>query len=1172
MHRVVPWSLAVLAAGLLPLPRLSGAEPVPPAVEEWQIKGILAALKDGHPEVGQRAARKLAEFLGGSNKQQWLGRSRQLADEATADLLKLLQDDKPIPARLAAADALVRLGAKEAAPALLKLLQDTEPSVRSAAAEALGRLRAKEAVPALRKLLQDKNASVRLRAAEALGRPGPKEAVPALLKLLQDQDRFVRRAAAEALGRLGAKEAVPALLKLLQDQDRFARHAAAEVLGRLGAKEAVPALLKLLQDDRPFVRRAAAEALGRLGAKEAVPALLKLLQDQDSLVRHEAAEALGRLGAKEEAVPALLKLLQDDRPFVRRAAAEALGRLGAKEEAVPALLKLLQDENPSVRLVAAEALGRLGAKEAVPALLKLLQDTDSSERRAAAEALVRLGAKEAVPGLLKLLQDKSSHVRDEVAEACLRLRPLSVVGALELPYEETSTLHTVRWLAHYWGGGEENAVDLCAYLGRPKSDPRDLPRREERPRSLLKTLGAAWDESRSPWLRADAASWSSWIINHHVKDWRPADEPLLQSHLQRLENDQTNKRAIAYAEGVKAILAPWKIWPPAWARTLIAVGLVNLAALLLLVLRPHLGGLENWVPFFAYVGAGTGSWFLNVVTQLHLLPWLLGGLLLGELGVVIAAGLMSPRLLRQVAKIEPLNRVAVPLALRLPWSRRRLFRDYVAEARNQLDRDRRQAKDESYLALPADLRSHAGPAAAPHPAPAPDLLRSLAGPTDQRGHVLIEAHGGRGKSALLREVVRQALDQFEKRPGTTPLPVLLTGKGDSIEKLAEDALGAALLTRELLATHLEAGDFFLVLDGITEAGLSHKALNSYVHGPYGSASPLLITGRPNKAYREVVEGAARWTVAEPRRLDEAALGAFVQHYGGQPLREPIKSACRGGPDGTYLPILVRMAMGLDAGLANAGVADIYRGYLLRLFEAQFPDEEQRFQQLQGAAAWCLQTYWRDGERKRSYEPTKLQEGLRHAGVLVPADGLDPPREVQFFHDSMQSYLTAHGLAEQEQQGYREFPRPPDDPTEKAWDRRRVLLWAAANPKFTRARSDIFQTGGTELFQMCLATFTPRDGLRRWLRDELLRWAETYDQDLPRRKIVPAIPPAIYDPIQGTRGAAKLLAKAAEASFEADEKASSVEALATLYAGIAPLVYELTEGADEPASATDEGGD
>jgi hypothetical protein len=171
-----------------------------------------------------------------------------------------------------------------------------------------------------------------------------------------------------------------------------------------------------------------------------------------------------------------------------------------------------------------------------------------------------------------------------------------------------------------------------------------------------------------------------------------------------------------------------------------------------------------------------------------------------------------------------------------------------------------------------------------------------------------------------------------------------------------------------------------------------------------------------------------------------------------------------------------------------------------------------------------------------------------------------PKEVWFFHDSMQSYLTAYGLAAEDRQGYQQLPPLGDN---RPWDRSRVLLWAAANGNFARAQSDIVLAGGTELFQMCLATFMPRQGLRRWLCDELVRWAEDHRENLRRDDVLKAVPRSLVDQVKSTRGPAKVLGRAARICFDADEAQDSVERLGLLYAGIATLVYEWESAPKHP---------
>jgi HEAT repeat protein len=1196
-----------------------------PPMDRKVVDKLVTVLKERDKAPGVRGAAILAL--------SWLGARQKLPEVGPLLRGALVDGDNSV--FRATAEALARLGGPADEKVITRLVQRVESSAdaaeRRAAAGALERIDGGRAAldARVRYLLSFVQAdgkgapAVARMLATALGRLGahhklPEPAVTRLCQVLgESTDLGVCKAAILALGQLGAQndspgQAVAKLNGLLLKQDLAPelRRDAIGALGSIGGQwelpQAVTGLSRLLEDGRPEVRGAAVAALGKLGARRKLPetvvsSLCRLLEDPKPEVRRQAVWALGEVGSNhqlpEQAVTQLGRLLSTGEDFSVLSVAEAFGKLNAPndlfEKAVSDLLRRIADrEPPSAPLVM--ALGALGARRKLPesavaSLYPLLDNQKLELRRAAVGALTELSghnkvSPQAVRKLIGLLKDQDPLVRGS-ASALLRgtqgdhlpreegeQAGQLVIAALQLPYQDTSTLPEARFLAHYWGGGDEEARLLCAYLGRPKSQP-SLPKTRQDARKHLEVLEKAW-EGDQPFLHEDAAGWVALIITNEAaaNAWGRKDVALLERYRDLLARDELFPKGAAYAAAVQRIIDPLTVSPPPWVRTLLAVAVANLLALLLIVLRPGQGGLEQWLPFLGYAGVGVGSWSADLVTQLHLLPWLLGGLLLGELVLLIGAGVLSPALLRQLASIEPLNRLAVPLALRLPWGRRRLFHDHVAAVRNQLERDKRQASDERYLALPADIGFNNNRTPKLDLEPALTILRFLSEPVGQRGHVLIEAPGGRGKSALLREVVRLALDQFHANPAGNPLPVLLTGTAQTIDELAESTLAGALLAPEFLKLHLQAGDFLLVLDGVSESGLADKALSQFVHGPYGAATPLLLSSRPTPTYRHIIEGSATWLVAEPRRLDESILAQFVKHYGGNDLSDPVKSACRGGPDQTYLPVLVRMAMTI-AGTApgSVSVADIYHAYILRLFKAQLPDEAERFKQLEEAARWCLETYWQHGWRKCPYTgEQRLQHWLR-AGILVPADSLGPPREVQFFHDSMQSYLTAYALAAQDKAGYRQLPRPVDDEGTQTWDRGRVLLWAVANRKFARTSADILGTGGTELFQMCLATFTPRQELRRWLNDELVRWANRHDEDLRRKDVLAAISPPLAEPIKGTRGAANLLKKAASASLEADEKDDGVEALAFLYAGLARFVYDLRasdekEGAEAEANA------
>ena len=165
---------AVVLVVTLLIPVASGKVKPKPRAQEWQIRGIEAALEDDRPGVKQLALSKLTTY----DPRE----VRLLLKPDTAQKIgNLFRDDK----------------------------QDS--SVRGRAAAALGNFgdAAKPLIPEILNILKDSNqdSSVRGRAAAALGNFGDaaKPLIPEILNILKDsnQDSSVRRSAAVALGNLG---------------------------------------------------------------------------------------------------------------------------------------------------------------------------------------------------------------------------------------------------------------------------------------------------------------------------------------------------------------------------------------------------------------------------------------------------------------------------------------------------------------------------------------------------------------------------------------------------------------------------------------------------------------------------------------------------------------------------------------------------------------------------------------------------------------------------------------------------------------------------------------------------------------------------------------------------------------------------------------------------------
>jgi hypothetical protein len=573
------------------------------------------------------------------------------------------------------------------------------------------------------------------------------------------------------------------------------------------------------------------------------------------------------------------------------------------------------------------------------------------------------------------------------------------------------------------------------------------------------------------------------------------------------------------------------------------------------VFRPKVPVLSRWMPAIMTAGGGVITTPM-VAARVDVDGALLGFLLLGSLVVLVPTSLFSLSAFRILARTEPFSR-ATPLALRINRLRRRLFGEYIQDIRRQIETAQAKASHEIYVTIPAKIEGpDLGPdlASGAQARPADFLVSLLDRPEpERRANVFIESPGGRGKSALLREVMRLLLDSTHPE---SPIPILCSQPGDDIEAMVKAVLGRNLLSEEALDNHLGNGDFVLVIDGLNETGMTPDALATFLRGPYGKVTHVLVTTRPDERYREAIAMSERWVRVEPQRLDEGTIDAFEAAYRESdarrecrtalpPLSSGLRAACK-GPDGTFLPILVRLAIQAGAD-GTESIAGIYENAFLKLLR----DEGGGHAILDRSAMLCLETYWVDGYRTLAYavaatERLDLLDRLVDASILVSTDERrrphgGRPRQVKFFHDSMQSYLTARGLA-----------------TKGQWD---ALPRAAGDPIFNRARSDlILANQASELFQMCLNVFESEQLLDR-LRRDLDSWANSKGRSLSLDNVMTAIPshlqPHLETAIQANPDMGGGRALMISTDLCLDPAMGDILAnVGGLYARIAPLLWGL----------------
>jgi hypothetical protein len=525
----------------------------------------------------------------------------------------------------------------------------------------------------------------------------------------------------------------------------------------------------------------------------------------------------------------------------------------------------------------------------------------------------------------------------------------------------------------------------------------------------------------------------------------------------------------------------------------------------------------------------TGSRLANIPLKINLLVfWCL---FIATVVLLVLVGGFNARTLRRLANIFPFDLIIPPL-LQLRIMRLRHFGPYIDELEGKLHWQRVAAMNEEYVAIPVGVRAPAE--AMLHRHPDREVANALIG-TSRSGtlhiaggrNVLIMSPGGQGKSALLRRVVELLIERF-RSTGLTPIPIFCTGTDGNLEAAAKSAIGAKYVIDSAFKAQLDAGFFVLVIDGLSEQGPSAPELESFIQSD--SNTRLLASTRPHPGY-EAVFMTTKGMVVEPQRLTSETIEHFEENYLGskQRLSTTTRAACA-GPDGSYLPVLVRFA----ASATRAGGADLPT--VADIFAAAFETLLKRPGQLKAAAELCLATYWDNGCRTipaHIPEHQEIVDSLSSAGVLI-ADKLsvnrasNEPTELRFFHDSMQTFLTATGLQ--------------NLPSDQKWE---CLVEAAGDIRFTNT--------GSELFQMCIQVFRPRYVVRKKLSEQLLLWAEQYFDCFSATQIIDAASSLGTLTVSQSDTIKYLLGKAV-ASVDHEPADAAIRHLAMIYAHLAQTVW------------------
>jgi HEAT repeat protein len=349
-------------------------------------------------------------------------------DSTIAPLTLALDATDQNPAvRLAAAQTLIALDARQAAPNLLARAQAGEGDVafREAVEPALARWdhRPARAMWLARIDAAATPARSLVLAIRGLATVREEQAVPRLRALVASEEVSgpIRLEAARALGILraeGLEKDAEALAAALP-RGLVGRLAAPQLLRRHKSPAAIATLGRLARDPEPAVSAPAAERLIEIDPELAVPVLEHLLGSPDADVRSLGTLVLFRLPTKER-IGLLSDLLADGHPDVRTKVRGHLQKLGENKElrqhvldegtrilagkdwhgleqaaillaqldhgpAAPRLLELLTAERPEVYLTAAWGLRKLAVRETLEPVKKFVEA--ELARQLAAKAL-----------------------------------------------------------------------------------------------------------------------------------------------------------------------------------------------------------------------------------------------------------------------------------------------------------------------------------------------------------------------------------------------------------------------------------------------------------------------------------------------------------------------------------------------------------------------------------------------------------------------------------------------------------------------------------------------------------------------------------------------------------------------------------------------------------------
>lgn len=315
---------------------------------------------------------------------------RMSPERAVQEILALFEIDDPIYQRRAAT-ALGLLIEPEARARLVAHASELAPDARALVIGGLAARDARDVLPLARAALTDDTHQLRLAAIDALGRLGDASDVPALLDLAPSDDEIATVARA-ALARIPDSKADALLLAEFQRADSPLRARLPDIFVERGQRAAVGELLRAAPAASPEIAGECYRAIGALGLADAVTDLWEQWTHAAPPARppiERAIVAIGRRVTDDSVTMQLTKHWTDKDPAVRPAVVEMLGGIGDRT-ALVFLVPLIETRPPDAE--ALRTLLAWRSPEALPDFQKLVgaRKPADSLRQSLWPTLVRL--------------------------------------------------------------------------------------------------------------------------------------------------------------------------------------------------------------------------------------------------------------------------------------------------------------------------------------------------------------------------------------------------------------------------------------------------------------------------------------------------------------------------------------------------------------------------------------------------------------------------------------------------------------------------------------------------------------------------------------------------------------------------------------------------------------